>query len=665
MQPMGTVMVRTRARRTSTRHNYFVAVMALLRFPAVLCACMPLVAALPLSASPRLPALFSDHMVLQQGRSIPVWGLADAGEGITVTLNGAVRQARAGVDGRWRVELPAQTAGGPLTLTIAGNTTIRIRDVLVGEVWVASGQSNMTLQLARASRTDAASASYSQIRLFTVPKATSLESVETIAASWQPCTPDAASAFSAAAYYFGRRLHEDLQVPVGLIHTSWPGSLAEEWTALAALQGDSRLASIVEGWQQRADNWVGGEQQPLRFDLRFGAVELTAAGRPKPLRLIPAGREATGAQWRFSWESAPQVSFEWQEGSEPMARLYGELRARDSARFSIDMKADGSPANLMDFDAIRLRVSGEGSFQLHAIQPSITDADDYSSEVLAATMQWQEITVPLGSLKQSGWGRRMPFTADAISALVIEPLLGKGGARPPGGLYNAMVVPLVPYAIRGAIWYQGEGNAGRALQYRALLPTLIQSWRSAWGQGDFPFLIAQLPNYRSRSAQPQESGWAELREAQAMTLRVANTGLAVTIDVGEAEDVHPANKRPVGERLARWALGTVYGRSGEYSGPLFESMQVEGSTARIRFRHTGSGLTATDHLPLRGFAIAGADRKFTWAHAEIEVDTVVVYHPDIAHPVAVRYAWADNPDCNLGNREGLPAAPFRTDDWQR
>jgi sialate O-acetylesterase len=523
----------------------------------------------------------------------------------------------------------------------------------------------MALQLARASHTDAASASYAQIRLFTVPKATSLEPVESIAASWQPCTPDAAGAFSAVAYYFGRRLHEVLRVPIGLIHTSWPGSLAEEWTSLAALQGDSRLASIVEGWQQRASDWIGGEEKPLRLDLRFGAVDLTATKSSRSLHLTPAGLEGTGGQWRFSWENAPQVSFDWQEGSKSEARLSGELRARDWARLSIDLKADGSPVNLLDYDAIRLRLKGEGSFQLRTVQPSIIDADDYSSEIFAATAEWREITIPIGSLKQAGWGRQRPFTLDAISAIAIEPLLGKNGARPPSGLYNAMVAPLVPYSIQGAIWYQGEGNAGRARQYRTLLPALIQSWRSAWGQGDFPFLIVQLPNYHSRSPLPEESAWAELREAQAMTLRTANIGLAVTIDVGEAEDVHPSNKPPVGERLARWALSTSYGKSGEYSGPLFVSMQVEGATVRIRFRHTGSGLTATDHLPLRGFSIAEADRKFIWAYAEIEGDTVVMHHPDITHPVAARYGWADNPDCNLSNREGLPASPFRTDDWQR
>ena len=630
-----------------------------------LCSAILLVAALPLFADPRLPALFGDHMVFQRGRALPVWGLADAGEEITVDLNGTVRQTRAGPDGRFRVDLPAQAAGGPFTLTVAGKSTLHVRDVLVGEVWVASGQSNMTLSLARASRADAAAASHPQIRLFTVPRATSLAAVEEIAASWQPCTPETAGPFSAVAYYFGRRLHEELRVPVGLVHTSWPGSLGEEWTPLAALEGDPRLTPIVAGWRQRAGEWIGGEESPLRVDLRLRAIELIAAGRSRPRRLTPASAEAGGTRWHFTWESAPQMSFEWQGGPEPTARLHGELRARDSARLSLGIEEDGSPADITGFDAVRLRVSGEGSFQLHTIQPSIGDGDDYGSDVIAATSEEREVTAPIASLKQAGWGRQRPFSPDAVSALVVEALLGENGARPPGGLYNAMVAPLVPYAIEGAIWYQGEGNAGRARQYRALLPTLIRSWRAAWGQGDFPFLIVQLPNYRSRSADPQESAWAELREAQAMALGIPNTGLAVTLDVGEAEDVHPANKRPVGERLALWALGTVYGRPGEYSGPLFEAMEVEAAAARLRFRHTGTGLAATDHRPLRGFAIAGADRRFVWARAEIQGDTVVVHHPDVSRPVAVRYAWADNPDGNLGNREGLPAAPFRTDDWQR
>jgi sialate O-acetylesterase len=255
------------------------------------------------------------------------------------------------------------------------------------------------------------------------------------------------------------------------------------------------------------------------------------------------------------------------------------------------------------------------------------------------------------------------FTPQAITAIMIEPLTVPA-LRPPSGMYNGMIAPLLPFAIRGAIWYQGEGNAGRAYQYRKLLPAMIRSWRNAWGEGDFPFLIVQLPNYRERRDQPSESDWAELREAQAMTAAsVPHAGMSVNIDLGEAGDVHPREKREVGARLARYALGSIYGMEQVYSGPVYESMRIDGARVRLRFNQMGSGLTARDGDKLRGFAIAGADKKFVWADAAVEGGEVIVSSPAVPKPVAVRYAWADNPDANLANREGLLASPFRTDDW--
>ena len=450
-----------------------------------------------------------------------------------------------------------------------------------------------------------------------------------------------------------------------MIHASWPGLAAEEWTSPAALEGDPRFAPILDAWRTRSAAWVGGERNPSAVDLRFTAVELVPAARAAQARPLLLGPGTARPPWRFDWASAPAMALEWRAGPAPVARLSGDLRARDEARATIDLAGDRAPIDVAGYDAVRMRVSGTGTFRVRAIQPSVTDGDDYASAAFTTTGEPRDVVVPLRDLRQAGWGVQTPFTPDEVTALVIEPLLGPEGARPPAGLYHAMVRPLVPYAISGALWYQGESNASRGPQYRALLPALIRSWRAAWGQGDFPFLVVQLPNYRSRSPLPQESGWAELREAQLMTLQVANTGLAVTIDAGEAEDIHPANKRPVGERLARWALGAVHGRPGESSGPLFESVRFDGPAARLRFTHTGSGLTTADHRELRGFAIAGADRRFVWARAAIDGDTVVVGHPDVAQAVAVRYAWADNPDANLANREGLPASPFRTDTWER
>jgi sialate O-acetylesterase len=266
-------------------------------------------------------------------------------------------------------------------------------------------------------------------------------------------------------------------------------------------------------------------------------------------------------------------------------------------------------------------------------------------------------------LKQAGWGVKLPFTQNALSGFMLENFTRlENPPRPPAGLYNAMIAPLTPFPLRGAIWYQGESNAPRAHQYRVLLPALIVGWRRAWKEGDLAFGVVQLPNHGERPAEPAESMWAEMREAQAASLRVPNTGLATTIDVGEAANVHPHRKREVGERLASWALATSYGRQVEYSGPLYQAMQVERDHIRVRFTHGRSGLEARNGA-LRGFAIAGADRHFHWADARIDGDTVVVSSPAVPRPVAVRYAWADDPDCNLFNKDGLPASPFRTDDW--
>jgi sialate O-acetylesterase len=269
-------------------------------------------------------------------------------------------------------------------------------------------------------------------------------------------------------------------------------------------------------------------------------------------------------------------------------------------------------------------------------------------------------------LRQAGWGVRRAFAPQSLTGFSVDVMRTPNGdpLLPPSSLYHGMIAPLVPFAIRGALWYQGESNAGRAYQYRKLLPALIESWRAAWGQGDFPFLVVQLANYGEGKITAAGSAWAELREAQLLTFRqTPNTGLAVTIDLGEAGNVHPARKAEVGERLALWALGTTYRQRVVYSGPVFESVKAEAGGVRVRFTHTGGGLAAVGGGPLKGFVVAGEDRKFHVARAVIEGDTVKVSSPLATRPVAVRYAWADDPECNLVNREGLPASPFRTDDW--
>jgi len=491
--------------------------------------------AAPAAAQVRLPALFADHMVLQQGKPAPVWGWAAPGEQVTVRLGDRQAAATADASGRWLAQLPPLAAGGPHELTVQASNTITRHDVLVGEVWIASGQSNMEWPLRRAANADQeiAQADYPLIRCFTVTKAVAPEPQAECQGEWVICSPDTADDFSAVGYFFVRELHQRLGVPVGLINSSWGGTPAESWTSRAALLADPELAYLVGNWDQAMAKYTED-------------------------CLLPA---AQVRDWLARAEAA--------------------------------------------------RTAGQ----------------------------------PLPQPPPSAWPddpRRNPWLA--------------------GGLYNGMIAPLVPYALAGAIWYQGESNAGRAYQYRRLFPALIQDWRRAWGQGEFPFLFVQLANFMPARPEPGDSAWAELREAQLLTLALPTTGMAVIIDIGDAADIHPANKQDVGRRLALAAQALAYRQRVAYSGPIYRALTVEGDRLRLHFRHTGGKLVARGG-PLQGFAIAGEDRFFVWAQARIEGNTVVVWSPQVPRPVAVRYAWADNPVCNLYHQGGLPASPFRTDDW--
>jgi sialate O-acetylesterase len=321
---------------------------------------------------------------------------------------------------------------------------------------------------------------------------------------------------------------------------------------------------------------------------------------------------------------------------------------------------------MSQYDAIEFFARGKGVLRFQSLQPTVNDSDNYSYKKLPLGEEWERVRIPFSELRQAGWGKPQPFMSHALSGALFQLLpLEASILRPPGGLFNGMINPLIPFTIRGAIWYQGESNAGRAEQYQELLPTLIRSWRRAWGQDQFPFLIVQLPNFKERRELPAESAWAELRDAQLKTATgMQNVGLAVTIELGEADDVHPRAKKEVGRRLALLALGETYDRKDVgYSGPVYDSMTIEGNKVRLTFKHVENGLIAAGGQSLRGFAIAGAEQEFHWALAEIEGEAVVVWSDSVPHPVAVRYGWADNPDCNLYNKKGLPAPPFKTDDW--
>jgi sialate O-acetylesterase len=628
-------------------------------------------------ADPVLPSFISDHVVLQRGREIHIWGKADGGENITVSLAGHAVTATTDIRNHWSVQLPTLSAGGPFTLIVQGKKTIVIKDVMIGEVWIASGQSNMTFALdsAEGAAAEVPKADYPQIRLFTVPRKIALSPQEdTLPAHWQICTPDTAKSFSAVAYFFAREIHRKLNVPVGVIESAWPGTTIEDWVAPEALQADADLAPVLEEWKLATPDEKKFAENSLPLDLEFDDFELipaTAGSTSKVLANFDDGtsRMSTGGSFSYGWGDSPDALFELVSPGRGAggfaARVAGRLDGTQDSTLTARYKLDGAAVDLSSYAAIRFWVRGSGSFRFRSKQPTITDWDDYASPVLNASSDWQPVTVLFRDLRQEGWGVTLPFTQNALSGFTLESLTTLGYAPiPVSGLYQGMITPLLPSAFRGVLWYQGESNALKAHQYRKLLPALINGWRKASHQDDLEFLIVQLPNHGATPGEPGESAWAELREAQLLMLQhVPRTGLAVTIDVGDPKDVHPHRKLEVGQRLALWAQGTIYKEPIEYSGPLYGSMRIEGSEIRVRFTHVGSGLEVHSGGELRGFAVAGADRKFHWAEARMDGDTVVISSRDVPSPVAVRYAWGDSPLCNLFNKDGLPASPFRTDDW--
>lgn len=618
-----------------------------------------------LAAEVQLPKIFSDGMVLQRDMPIRIWGRAEPAARVRVSIDQKSAEAVADANGDWRATLEALPAGGPHALAVESEgARVTLSDVLIGDVWIASGQSNMEwpLRNARDAEAEIAAADFPNIRHFEVEKSIQFLPQEDVAGgAWEAATPETAGDFTAVGYFFARALVDELDVPIGLIHTSWGGTDMETWTR----------------WEVAAQH---GDYGDIDRDALQAQADRTAD-------LIPLYEEAVAndkgiaGQWHLP---GTDVS-DWQPIAVPAEWSATPIGAADGIawfRLDFDLPADlgGEPALLSlgpidDEDVTFLngeRVGHETVYDVpraYPIAPGITRAGSNALVVKVVDGQGGGgFTGRPEALFLEIAGRKIPLAGDWLyksSALTTD--FGIVSASPnayPSLLYNAMIHPLVGFPIKGAIWYQGENNASRAYDYRALFPAMIEDWRAQWGY-DFPFVWAQLANYQAAAARPINSSWAELREAQDMTLALPNTGQAILVDIGEAGDIHPRNKQDVGLRLALAALHAAYGKDVAFSGPRYESMSVEGKAAVVRFEHAEGGLLVKgDEGELKGFAIAGADRKFFWAKARVEGDTVVVSSPEVGKPVAVRYAWADNPEgANLYNEAGLPAAPFRTDDW--
>ena len=506
-------------------------------FLLALCASLPMAA----QAKLKLPAIIGDNMVLQQKQDDTIWGWDAPETKVTVTFGGQSAAASADSKGKWSVKInPGAANEKPQTLTIKGSDTVELKNVLVGEVWICSGQSNMQFNVGSSLDADLeiATAKFPKIHLISVPQVGTQEPQDDFKGSWVECSPQTVGGFSAVGYFFGRSIHQIVSVPVGLINNAWGGSAAEAWVRRDVLEKDERFADLMKRTMENEKN----QANPA----------------------VKTKYEADVAAW--------------------------QKRAADA-------KKEGKP-----------------------------------------------------------FGERAPGNPQGWLT---------GNARP-GNIYNGVLLPTIGYGIKGAIWYQGESNASRAYEYGYLFPRMIQHWREEWKQGDFPFYWVQLADFLAETPEPGESNWAELRESQTKTQQaVKNGGQAVIIDLGEGKDIHPKNKRDVAERLARIALVNDYGKKLISHSPEFKKLDVVGSKAIVTLDTFGSGLQTFDVKEVRGIAICGEDHKWVWADAKVVgADKIEASSAKVAKPVAVRYAWANNPVCNLYNKEWLPVTPFRSDDFE-
>jgi sialate O-acetylesterase len=643
--------------------------------------CLALFPAAALFAGPaenlKLGLLFGDNMVLQREAAIPIWGTAVPGGKLVVSLGKEKKKAKVGKDSTWKVTLSPLPAGGPYELLVIGKDTLRFKNVLVGEVWLASGQSNMEMPVlgdwAKVNNCDqeTSAANYPNIRLFKVKHATSHKPQDTLGGEgWKVCGPGSVAGFSAAAYFFGRNLHQQLHVPVGLVQSAWGGTIIEAWTSGPALKTIPALAHKVTEYETTV---VLKDEQGKSHETRLR--EWNQVVHQKDLGYMGT----SGVSWEkpacdtTGWEKV-QIPYVWDKSFDgviwyrktvmlppgwpgrDLTLLLGPLDDSDTTWFNGTVVGTGDKWNVPRRYTVPGTLAQEGA---NTIIIRIKD------EILAGGFGGQSAEHQL----IGPTGDSLPLAGEWLckTSLDFKQLPKKpqriSEQNQPTALFNAMINPLIPFALRGAIWYQGESNAGNGKLYQKLFPLMIQDWRTRWQQDDFPFLFVQLANYRDQQKEPVEnSGWAELREAQLLTLSVApHTGMAVASDIGDAQDIHPKNKQAVGDRLALVARHLVFQDTVAYSGPICKAMSVEGNRVRLTFEHATGGLTVKDNAVLQGFAVAGTDKVFYWADAVIENNTVVVGCDKVPAPTAVRYGWANNPVGNLYNQAQLPASPFRTD----
>ena len=666
-------------------------------------------------AAVQLPALFSDHLVLQRGVETPIWGSADPGENISVTLGEITAKTVADDQGKWKVSLDLSHAGqGPQVLAVEGKNRLEIRDVLVGEVWLCSGQSNMAFAMkeGREIQADVEKSKGLPIRYFKVTGGAFPSPRESTGGKWVVASPETTPEFSAVAFYFARKLSAEMNVPVGLISASVGGTPIEAWTSAEAIatvpelkasadalfqkwQVDGPKASdayqlAVTQWQEKygRTDVPSGKVEDFLTEDTAGWTDIQMLGNTRDAGLPTGGsvwlrttvkvpvEPAPGSWWGVDVATPTGLHSVFVNG-----KKVGEVSGfGEVASFAGGMRRYALPLGFLH--------QGENSIALRVFHPG--DALGIQGNPSRLDVEWNQAGNGSKVSLIGKWKAKMetplpPLTEAMKKDFPPIPEKPPAGNQIASTLFNGLIHPVVPYGIRGAVWYQGEANAGRAFQYQKSFPLMIRDWRAKWGRGDFPFYFCQLANFGAKVPVPKDSAWAELREAQSMALQLPNTGQVVLIDIGEEANIHPHNKKDAGERLALVALADTYGKPVAFSGPVYQKMSVQGDQIRLQFSHVEGGLVAgpvpAEYLkrsspwetaplqrnspdsPLEGFAICGDDRQWVWANARIDGDTVVVRSDQVARPVAVRYAWADNPNTNLTNGSGLPASPFRTDDF--
>ncbi len=621
----------------------------------------------------RLPLLVSDGMVLQRDAQVKVWGWAGAGEKVTITFNDKTYNAAADANGKWAVTLSSLKAGGPYIMDINAANHITLKNILIGDVWVCSGQSNMELSMDRVKYKYPdiiVNCDNPNIRQFVVPRKYVFESPQDNleSGSWVSANPQSILQFTAVGYFFAKDLYEKYKVPIGLINASLGGSPAQAWMSEDALKAFPAYLQTAEKYKDSAFRNQIAEKDKAVSDAWYGRINQLDKG------LVPGEKPWYDPNCDASDWATMNVPGYWADSN--LGNVNGVVWFRKE--IDVPTSMTDKPAKLWlgrivdgDFTYVNGKQVGSVSYQY---PPRIYD-------IPFTMLKEGKNIIVIRIINNSGRGGFVPDKPYQLTAggqtidlkgswqyklgTTMDPLPPSTFIQwQPLGLYNGMIAPLLNYKIKGVIWYQGESNTGNPLEYQKLFPALIANWRQKWNQGDFPFLYVQLANFMEAKNEPSESNWAQLREAQLKTLSVPNTAMAVITDIGEWNDIHPLNKEDAGKRLALAAQKVAYGDNKViYSGPIYQSMKIEGNKIIITFTNIGSGLIAKGGDELKYFAIAGADKKFVWAKAKIEKNKIIVWNDQVTNPVAARYAWADNPEgANLYNKDGLPASSFRTDE---